>query len=251
MAPVSDSRVIILGIPVDAVTGGRAIQILRGFLASPGRHHVMTPNNEMLVRASEDPAFARLLRSADLNLADSTGLLWAARQTGQYLPERVTGVDTVERLCGELGPETPVFLLGAAPGVAEKAAEALRRKNPRLNIRGTLSGSPSPSDAPTIVETINASAAALLLVAFGAPAQDRWIADHLSAMPSVRVAIGVGGTLDFLASVQIRAPRWMQKIGLEWLWRFIQQPTRARRMWNAVIVFPWLILRYGRNGPGR
>ncbi len=203
----------------------------------------------MLVAASRDARFAAVLRATALNLPDSTGLLWAARKTGQRLPERVTGVDTVERLCAGLGPETPVFLLGAAEGVAEKAADALRAKNPRLAVAGTLSGSPSAAEAAGIVDAINRSGARLLLVAFGAPAQDLWIARHAASLSSVRVAMGVGGTFDFLAGVRKRAPKWMRSIGLEWLWRFIRQPSRAGRMWNAVVVFPWLVIRYGKQAP--
>ncbi|MBI2117865.1 WecB/TagA/CpsF family glycosyltransferase, partial [Candidatus Peregrinibacteria bacterium] len=89
----------------------------------------------------------------------------------------------------------------------------------------------------------------LLLVAFGAPEQDLWIDRYLSAMPSVRVAMGIGGTLDFLAGVRKRAPALVQKLGFEWLWRLLNEPWRLRRIWNAVVVFPWLVVRYGRENP--
>ncbi len=245
MAP----RILLLGIPVDPVTPEEAIAVLKGFLSDGEQHHVMTPNNEMLVEASGNRAFADVLRSSSFNLPDSTGLLWAARRTGQQLPARVTGVDTVIRLCSELGQDQKVFLLGAAPGVAEKAAEALRRKHPALVIAGTHSGSPSDTDAPAIIQTINTSGASILFVAFGAPAQDMWIHRYLTDLPSVKVAMGVGGTFDFLAGMQKRAPLWMQNLGLEWLWRFIRQPSRAPRMWKALITFPWLVSRYGKEAP--
>lgn len=183
-----------------------------------------------------------VLQKSDLNLPDSQGLLFAAKWTGQQLPERVTGADTVQNLCGILGPEHPVFLLGAAPGVAEKAADVLRSKHPRLTIAGTFSGSPMQNDAAQIIRRINEAKPHLLLVAFGAPAQDLWIHEHLAKMPSVRVAMGIGGTLDFVAGIKKRAPLFMQKIGLEWLWRFVQEPSRWRRMWRAVVIFPFLVL---------
>ena len=209
----------------------------------------MTPNNEMLVESGRNPAFRSVLQGSALNLPDSQGILFAARWTGQFLPERVPGVDAVQSLCAQLDESSPVFLLGAAEGVAEQAAAALLRKNPRLRITGIFSGSPQHHDAADIVARINHAQPHLLLVAFGAPAQDLWIAEHLREMPSVRVAMGVGGTFDFIAGIRTRAPRLFQRLGLEWLWRFIQEPSRWRRMWRAVAVFPFLVLRNGRNVP--
>lgn len=250
---MAHGRVSLLGIPIDAVTRADALAILRGMLGSAGKpeasmgRHVMTPNNEMLVESVKNADFRRILQQSSLNLPDSTGLLWGARWTGQYLPERVTGVDTVTELCRTLDASHPVFLLGGWEGIAEKAAAVLRSKNPQLTIVGTFSGNPSAEHAHHIISAINAAQPHVLLVAFGSPKQDIWIAEHLSHMPSVRVAMGIGGTLDFIAGTQKRAPLFMQKTGLEWLWRFIQEPSRWRRMWNAVVVFPILILRHGKN----
>ena len=248
------SRISLLGVPIDAVTMGEAVGMLQSFLREGGAHpisaphgatvgrHVMTPNNEMLVEATTNPPFADALRKSALNLPDSQGLLFAARLKGQRLPERVTGVDTVQALCQSLDETHPVFLLGAAPGVAEKAAAVLQSTNPHLTVAGTFSGNPKAEYTDDILRGINASQPHLLLVAFGAPKQDLWIAEHLSKMPSVRVAMGVGGTFDFLAGVRKRAPAFIRSIGLEWLWRFVQEPSRWRRMWRAVVVFPWLVL---------
>ncbi len=208
----------------------------------------MTPNNEMLVEASKNHAFHALLNRTALNLPDSTGLLWAAGWTDQRLPERVTGIDTVTDLCAVIDDATPVFLLGAGEGVAERAASALRSRNPRLVIAGTFAGSPKPEDVADIVRRVNESGAKLLFVAYGSPAQDLWIDAHLKEMPSVHVAMGIGGTFDFLAGTKQRAPAWMRSLGLEWLYRFIQEPSRWRRMWNAVVVFPWLVI-HGASPP--
>lgn len=221
----------------------QALAALHALLERGNNRHVLTPNSEMLVEAARNPLFRSVLRRAALNLPDSAGLLWAARHTGQRLPERVTGVDTVQRLCAELDGRHSVFLLGAAPGVAQKAAEELRRRNPRLRIAGTHAGSPAAGEVPGIVAMINAAQPHVLLVAFGAPAQDLWIEEHLWRMPSVRIAMGVGGTFDFLAGKRKRAPLVFRRLSLEWLWRLAREPRRWRRIWTAVVVFPWMVLR--------
>lgn len=239
MAP----RVHLLCIPVDALTMQEALTVIHGFLGDSRGHHIMTPNNEMLVESTKNLAFRTILQGSALNLPDSQGILFAARWTGQKLPERVTGVDTVQVLCQILDERHPVFLLGAGEGIAEKASAVLQSRNPRLKVVGTFSGNPRPEYSQDIINAINASQPHLLLVAFGSPAQDLWINEHLSQMPSVRVAMGVGGTFDFIAGVRKRAPSFMRSLGLEWLWRFVQEPSRWRRMWRAVVVFPWLIIR--------
>lgn len=236
------SRVFLLGVPLDPVTAAEALARLRSMVQGTAQNHVMTPNNEMLVHASGDAPFRALLSRTALNIPDSTGLLWAARRTDQHLPERVTGVDTMTALCLSLTEEHPVFLLGAAEGVAAGAAEVLKRKNPHLRIAGTFAGSPRPEEAGDIIRRINESGAHVLFVAYGAPKQDYWIDEHLKAMPGVKLAMGIGGSFDFIAGTQKRAPVWMQQAGIEWLWRFVREPSRWRRMWNAVIVFPWMIL---------
>lgn len=245
------SRISLLGVPIDAMTRIEAIGRIRLLLTEGGQHHVTTPNSEMLVAATHNPAFLSLLNETTLNIPDAIGLVWMARIMGKQLPERVTGVDTVTALCRELAESTPIFLLGGSEGVAERAAEALRRENPHVNVVGCFAGSPRFADAPRILQRINAAAPHLLLVAYGAPAQDLWIAEHLKNLPSVRVAMGVGGTLDFLAGVRVRAPQWMQQCGLEWLWRLLREPRRCKRIWNAVIVFPLLVLWYGSEAPMR
>lgn len=231
----------LLGVPLDPLTLDQAVERIRSFLKEPGFHHVVTPNSEMLVEASGNPHFRSVLVSADLHLPDSIGLVKMAKRTGQYLPERVTGVDTVVRLLANLPSEHSVFLLGAAPDVAELAAAKLREKNPQLRIVGTYSGSPSEADAPEILRRINAADPQVLLVAFGAPAQDLWIDRYKADLHHVRVAMGVGGTFDFLAGRIKRAPHIFRSLGLEWLWRLIQEPRRIKRIRNAVVVFPLLV----------
>jgi N-acetylglucosaminyldiphosphoundecaprenol N-acetyl-beta-D-mannosaminyltransferase len=234
-------RVSVLGVPIDILSFDEAVGRMRGLLDGDVQRRVFTPNNEMLVEASRDAAFRAALNTADLALPDSTGVAWACRRLGAPAA-RVPGVDAFTALCRGLDAHHPVFLLGAAEGVAERAGRALSAMNPRLRVAGTHAGSPRDEDAPSIIDRVNASGAVLLLVAYGAPAQETWIAKHLAAMPAVRVAAGVGGTLDFLAGERTRAPTWLRRIGLEWLWRLLIQPSRLPRIWRAVVVFPWMVL---------
>ncbi len=226
-----------------------AVTSIHRLLTQHRQHQIVTPNSEMLVEASKNSAFRSVLQRSSLNFADGAGLLLMARFTGQKLAHRVTGTDTLQLLCKNLGPEYPVFLLGAAPGIAERAAQELRARNPRLKIAGTFAGSPDDSDSADIVARINAADPALLFVAFGAPRQEMWIAKHLSSFTSVRVAMGIGGAFDFIAGVQKRAPSLLRSMGLEWLWRVIREPKRIGRIWNAVVVFPLLVLRHGKEAP--
>ena len=239
----------LLGVPLDAVTPDQAVLKILRLLEGNRQHQVCTPNNEMIVESACNPTFRRILKDSSFNIPDSTGLLWMARVTHQRLPVRVTGTDTLERLCRILTADHPVFLLGARPGVAEKAALILKGRNPRLKIVGTFAGSPRERDAQDIIARVNASNATLLFVAYGSPAQEVWINRYLPSFTSVRVAMGVGGALDFVAGVQKRAPGFLQSIGLEWLWRLVHEPKRWRRIWNAVVVFPSLVMRFGREAP--
>jgi len=199
--------------------------------SSGGRmHHVCTVNPEMLMIARRDPVFRVVLERADLTVPDGIGLLWAAKHQGKPLPQRVTGSDGVPRIAKEAAARGwRLFLLGAAPGVAERAAAILTEQNPGLQIMGTYSGSPSPDEEAALVERVNASGADILLVAYGAPEQDKWIARN-SPRLQVKMAMGIGGTLDFVAGVIPRAPVGWQRFGLEWLYRLILQPWRIKRM---------------------
>lgn len=240
------NRIHLLSVPIDPVTMEEALTCVRGFLQDSSQHHVATPNNEMLVRAHRNHVFRSVLKSTSLNVPDSTGLLLMAKRTGQELPERVTGVDLLTQFCLQEDGSASVFFLGAKEGVASRAAEALQAKNPNLRIVGMYSGSPKEEDVAKILVHIARAKPSILFVAFGAPAQELWIAKHLSSLSSVKVAIGIGGAFDFLAGEKSRAPRMLQALGLEWAWRFLQEPQRAMRMWNALVVFPYLVLRYGR-----
>jgi N-acetylglucosaminyldiphosphoundecaprenol N-acetyl-beta-D-mannosaminyltransferase len=220
----------ILGVRVDRVTTAGALARIASFIAEGGPHQVVTVNPEFVMAARHNRAFRAVLEGADLCLADGVGLLWAGRVLGRPLPERVAGSDLVPQIAALAAARGwRLFLLGARPGVAARAAKALQRVNPDLRVVGTYAGSPADEEAPTMIELIRAGRPDILLVAYGAPAQDLWIARHRAAL-QIPVMMGVGGAFDFLAGVTPRAPRWMRQMGLEWLHRLICQPWRWRRM---------------------
>ncbi len=221
----------ILGVPVHIVTRAETLEWVREAMAEPWLHQVATVNPEFVMAAQDDGAFRAVLRQADLCLADGIGVVYAARRQGLALPERIPGSELVYDLAALAAAEGwPIFLLGAAPGVAEEAAAVFVSRSPDLYIAGTYAGSPDPAENEAIVERINASGARLLYVAYGAPRQDKWIERNRATLTTVRVAIGVGGSLDFVTGRSVRAPKWVQDIGLEWLYRLTKEPWRWRRM---------------------
>ncbi len=247
------ATVTILGVTIACVDFAATLALIADWVttadlprhASAGRsttRQICTVNPEFIMHARSDPAFARVLRQADLCVPDGVGVLWAARQQGVHLTERVTGSDGIFRICARAADAGwTVFLLGAAPGVAATAAAALQARYPTLKVVGTHGGAPTAAAWPMIREQLQVTAPHILFVAYGHPHQDRWIADHRDELPA-RVAIGVGGAFDFVAGVTIRAPGWMQRLGLEWLHRLITQPWRWRRM-LVLPRFIWLVLQ--------
>jgi N-acetylglucosaminyldiphosphoundecaprenol N-acetyl-beta-D-mannosaminyltransferase len=207
-----------------------AVEIVRGWLCEGGVHQIVTPNAEFVMRARSDYSFRELISHSALSVPDGAGLLLAGRLLGTPLREQVTGTDLVvrlARLCAEDGRR--LFLLGAAEGVACEAARRLLGCFPELRIAGAFAGSPGPDDEPDVRARIAAAAPVdVLLVAYGAPAQDYWIARNQNAL-GVPVAMGVGGVFDFVAGRVPRAPAWLRRIGLDWAFRLALQPWRWRR----------------------
>jgi N-acetylglucosaminyldiphosphoundecaprenol N-acetyl-beta-D-mannosaminyltransferase len=235
----------ILGRPVHDLDLAGAERWFRAALAGDRCRQVVTLNPEFVMAARSDPEFARAIEEADLSIPDGVGLILAGRRLGQPLRARVTGVDTVTRLAGwaaETG--AGIYFLGAAPGVGAAAADRLRALHPDLPVAGTYPGSPADGEAPAILDRIRSSGARIVLVAFGAPAQDLWIARQRAALEvaGVRVAVGVGGAFDFISGRVPRAPGPIRRIGLEWLFRLIRQPWRWRRMLRLPL-FAWLVIR--------
>jgi N-acetylglucosaminyldiphosphoundecaprenol N-acetyl-beta-D-mannosaminyltransferase len=238
------TAVNILGIPVHAVTMAQTLAWVEASVAERTPRQICTANPEFVMLARRDPAFRAVLRQADLVLPDGVGLLWAARRLRQPLPERVAGSDLIYRLA-ERGAERGwrIYYLGAAEGVAAVAAERLRARYPGLVVAGTFAGSPRPQDDETLAARVRAAQPDILLVAYGAPRQDLWIARNRERL-GVPVSVGVGGSFDFVA---VRAPGWVQRLGLEWLHRLARQPWRARRIFSAVVAFPLAVLLAGRR----
>ena len=219
----------VLGIPIHDVTYDEALDHVATWIDQGDPHQIATVNPEFVMTARRDPAFRAVLDQADLCLADGVGITLAARYLGHPLRERVAGVDLVKRLAGRAAQAGwRLFLLGAAPGVAERAADVLRQRSPGVTICGTYAGSPAPEEAAEIAARVRAAQTDVLLVAYGAPGQDLWIARHLPGTGAA-VGVGIGGAFDYLAGVTRRAPRWIRRLGFEWLYRLVQQPWRWRR----------------------
>lgn len=265
----------ILGVKIDDISLKEATETLLQWSQNSDQKYVVTPNPEIILKAQNDEEYLKVLNNADLNIPDGTGILWSAKflkitENTKYnwikiikwilslllmvifppyiknvLRERVTGADLMQNICKKCPKNVVrIFLLGASPGTAEKVKEILEKRNQNLEIVGTCSGSPKKIDLEEILTYIAASRANMLFVAFGAPEQELWIAENLTKMPQIKVAMGVGGTFDFIAGTRKRAPQWLQKIGLEWLYRLLQQPARLKRIYNATIKFPVKILNY-------
>jgi N-acetylglucosaminyldiphosphoundecaprenol N-acetyl-beta-D-mannosaminyltransferase len=237
----------ILGVRVHAVTMAETLAWVETAVAAREPRQVCTANPEFIMRARHDPEFRAVLNHADLVLPDGIGLLWAARRVGGRLPERVAGSDLIYRLAERAGQHGwRVYCLGAAEGVARAAAARLQSLYPGLVVAGTFAGSPGPAEAQTLVARVQAAHPDVLLVAYGAPAQDKWIARY-KAQLGVSVSLGVGGSFDFVAGAARRAPARVQRLGLEWLHRLWRQPWRARRAFTAVVMFPLAVLQAGRG----
>lgn len=256
-APNHPDAVYILGVRADRVTRAQALddiaEIIERRRASKNEspcQQIVTVNPEFVMAAQRNLPFREAINAAALVLPDGTGVVWAARYLGKPTPERVTGTDMLAALaqrCAASGYR--IYLLGAAPGVAEMAADRLQQMAPGLQIAGTYAGSPAPAEEDAIIERIRVAQADVLCVAYGAPAQELWIYRNLARLP-VAVVIGVGGAFDFLSGRQKRAPRFMQRLGLEWLFRLYREPKRWRRILVAVPIFGASVLLKGRKSHG-
>jgi len=238
----ANEKIQILGIEVDNVSLSEALDKVDGFLQSDSPHQIVTANPEFVIAAEANAEFRETISQADLVVPDGAGLLWAAKRQDKAFKERVAGVDLVIEIC-ELAAAKgyKVFLLGAAPGVAVQAAVKLIFRLPSLQIVGVESGSPNPAMEKHLATVIRSSGADILFVAFGAPNQDLWIKRNLPHL-GVKVAMGVGGTFDYLSGKVSRAPDWLQRAGLEWLYRLARQPWRIKRQ-LALVKFVWQVMR--------
>lgn len=221
-------RVDVLGVAFDNVTLDEAVERAMALLEEDGPHLAATPNPEIVQCAGRDPEYAQILADADLVIPDGIGIIHAAKILGRPLKGRVPGIDFASALMGRMA-ETGrrLFLLGAAPGVAEQAAANLQAAHPGLVICGTHDGF-FKEDGP-VVQKIRDARADVVFVCLGFPKQEKWIAAH-GGETGARLLIGLGGSLDVFAGKVERAPEQFQKLGLEWLYRLMKQPSRAGRM---------------------
>lgn len=236
----------IAGIKIDNLTKKRALEKLEIFLHLPEQHQIATVNPEFIVAAQKDAEFKRILNNTSLSLPDGFGLMLASKFLGQPLKERITGADfiwDIAELCEQ--NKCSIYLLGGKNGAAEKTAEILKKKYPNLKVVGDSRITVRNYESGIMnreLEKINSFNPSVLLVAFGQVKQEKWIDKNLKKLPGVKFAMGVGGSFDFISGQVKRAPKFMRKIGLEWLWRLILEPWRWKRIYNAVVKFSWVVL---------
>ena len=226
---MGSNKIDVLGLNYDNVTMAEAISAARILLNGEKAAVVVTPNAEIAYDAMKDQAFCDLLNGADLILPDGAGVVKAAKIIGTPLKEKVAGIDFATNLLpafAETG--TKLFLLGSKPGIAESAAEKMKELAPGLTVCGTADG--YFQDEAAVVEKINDSGAQALFVCLGAPKQEHFMFDHQQDLSSVRLMAGLGGSLDGFAGTVRRAPKWMIRLQLEWLYRLIKEPKRFKRM---------------------
>ncbi|MPZ15634.1 MAG: WecB/TagA/CpsF family glycosyltransferase [Chloroflexi bacterium] len=223
-------RVEILGVRVHDVTADQALDVLSAFVRSGQPHRVVTPNPEIIMQALRDPGYRAVLNEADLAVPDGVGLQMAARLAGTPLRAHVRGTDLVLRLAERAARDAQRwYLLGGEPGVAVETGTRLSARYPGLQIAGAMPGAPDPAEDFALREAIRgAGPVHVLLVAYGAPRQERWIARNQAAL-NVPVQMGVGGAFNFFAGRSPRAPSWLRQLELEWAYRLLTEPWRWRR----------------------
>jgi len=234
----------VLDLPVHVLTLDEAVSVLEGFCSEQGPcKRVVTLNVEMSIQARTDVELRNTIETADLVVADSVGVQWAAK-----LPYRVPGIDLTQATADRSSERgAKYFLFGAEPGVAQEAADALSSKHPGLQIVGVEHGFHDVSEHGRIIDAINETQPDYLLVALGVGRQEAWIKKHASVLRS-KVAIGVGGSLDVLSGRAKRAPEWTQKLGIEWLYRVAFSPSR----WGRALALPkFVLIVLGRRLLGR
>lgn len=258
-------KIEILGIKIDNITFDQALKVINNFVVLGKPKQIVTVNPEFIVTSEHDEEFKNILNAADLSVPDGAGLIFVSKYIlNNPLTERVAGVDLVLAISKHAAEKKyPIFLLGGKESVAEQTANILKGQNPGLIIAGTYAGKPKlnvseiqdfrqirmtdikpkrPDTNLEIIKKIRQAKPKILFVAYGAPKQDKFIARYKKQL-NVPVMIGVGGAFDFISGKTRRAPTWIQKIWLEWLWRLIMEPWRWRRIFTATIVFPWMVIK--------
>jgi N-acetylglucosaminyldiphosphoundecaprenol N-acetyl-beta-D-mannosaminyltransferase len=239
-------RVNVFGVETTPLRFDDAIRTLEQWaLDASGRRYVSTCPVYTLMMCREHPDVMRAVNRADMVAADGMPVVWMQRKLGASFAERVYGPDVMQTLCTSGDSSIRHYFWGGLPGVPEKLADTLRAQNPHIQIAGMHSPPIRPAEStpdPEVVERINSAGASIVWVGLGSPKQDRWMATYRPVL-DVPLLIAVGAAFDMLAGIKSQAPRWMQRTGLEWLFRLQQEP---KRLWKRYLVynprFIWLVL---------
>lgn len=238
-------------LPTVDVLGASLHNLSRAELYERLDHGVLfTPNVDLIMRMRKDAEFHAVFHQADFRVCDSRIVQWASHFLGTPLREKISGSDFFPAFCAHHrnNPDMRIFLLGAAPGVADEAMRSINRRVGAEVVIGAHSPSfgfeRSEQESRAIADTVNRSGASVLAVGVGAPKQEKWIMRYRSLMPGVRIFMGIGATIDFEAGNVRRAPAWMSALGVEWVFRLLSEP---RRLWRRYLIddmpFVWLVLK--------
>lgn len=231
--PAHVDELSILGINVHDLLMKEAVKAILRLLEGGQPSQVCFVNADCVNIAYGDTEYRKILQSVPLVLADGIGLKVAGRLLGQDIRANVNGTDLFPVLCAALsGTGQGVYLLGASPGMTQRVSQWIRKNHPGVTVSGCHHGYFSAEEEKAVIQGIKDSGAAVLLVAMGVPSQDKWIHTHLRAT-GVKVALGVGGLFDFFSARIPRAPLWMRRLGLEWVYRLLREP---RRLWRRYLL---------------
>ncbi len=223
----------VLGLPVTKLTPTAALSQIERTYEQEAPALVAYANAHTLNLSVDDPAYREVLSRAAIVLNDGAGIALAARISGQRFPANLNGSDFNPEILGLAAARGwPVFFLGAKPRVAQRAADAMRSRYPALQVAGYRDGYWAPSETSKVVDAIRSSGATVVMAAMGNPLQEKWLDQHLVAT-GARLGVGVGAFFDFAAEEVARAPAWMNRWGIEWVFRLIQEP---RRLWRRYVV---------------
>jgi N-acetylglucosaminyldiphosphoundecaprenol N-acetyl-beta-D-mannosaminyltransferase len=237
-------RVMVAGVYVDNLSEDEALSRIDELIEGGGSHYMTVVNAAKVVAANKDEQLREKLSKAKLVTADGMSVVWASRLVGQPLKQRVTGIDLFERLVAHAARRgLSVYFLGARDASVGGVVSRFTSRFPNLRVAGYRNGYFDWSESPEIADEIRQSKTDLLFVAMGSPAQENWIEQYLEAT-GARFALGVGGSFDHLSGLQRRAPAWMQRAGLEWVYRLAREP---RRLWRRYLIgntlFVWLVAK--------
>jgi N-acetylglucosaminyldiphosphoundecaprenol N-acetyl-beta-D-mannosaminyltransferase len=222
----SFKRARVLAVPLDACSAQEFVDTVESWVDDGDRQFAVPINAHLVNLAARDPELAALLEHSGLNYADGQSVVWAARMLGHQVPERVPTTEMIYPIAEMLARrQLPVFLLGGRPEVVEAAAKRLRDGYPGLEIVGTRDGYFKPDADAEVIDAINRSRARVLLVGLGNPKQEKWVWEHLGELRPNAI-LTCGGLYDWVSGRNRRAPAWMHRSGLEWLWRLLIEPRR-------------------------